>query len=118
MSKQSRKRWQRKKSQVYGTHRWRELRSTVLTPAKLCEVCGHLLATAVHHLRTPFTSAGIDFDLAFDEKNLQAVCFSCHTKIHREERKTRLGKRCGSCDYPLENGRCGFCVAEEKIAVG
>ena len=60
---------------LYSNH-WKELRASVLTPEKLCEVCKRRPAGDVHHLR---------YKSIYDvkPKDLKAVCHPCHEQLHK-----------------------------------
>ena len=101
---------------LYGTRRWQRVRRQILTPGKVCEVCEAILASAVHHKRSPFSRAGtvLDETLAYALWNLQAVCPGCHTRIHYELSQSKGGQnRCFDCGTPLRDGVCGICNPEE-----
>ena len=66
----------------YSGARWVKLRKFFLSlhpRCEQCEVAGRLsLATVVHHLKERKMFAS----LAYDWTNLQALCISCHSKLH------------------------------------
>lgn len=72
----------------YQNRRYKKLRSWYMTNHPLCEMCmfngRSVPATECHH-RTPI-STGVTMEdkmnLLLDEKNLCALCSSCHDKIH------------------------------------
>lgn len=72
------------------TPRWLRLRREILTAHPLCELCqadGYITpATEVHHVR-PVEEA-INYigkrERMYDPSNLQALCHSCHVKVHTE----------------------------------
>lgn len=106
MTTRTRRNWIRKKSKVYGDRRWKSLRKKLL--GGLCDMCGLLLATHLHHKVTPFTPSGIDERLAFSESNLQPLCETCHMEHHKKER-TKKSNRCDHCQTELVDGECHFC---------
>ena len=65
-------------NQRYG-YKWRKLRERFLTKHPLCEQClqqgRYIAATEVHHIK-PLSVGG-----THDEKNLMALCKSCHSRI-------------------------------------
>lgn len=80
------KRYQR----LLNSKRWRELRAWKLTNNPLCERCeaeGYVSsAVDVHHI-IPIESAMTDQEmerLAFDPRNLKALCINCHVQTHKE----------------------------------
>lgn len=62
----------------YG-YQWRKLRTRFLNMHQLCEQCRmngkYTAATEVHHIK-PLSTGGTN-----DEKNLMALCKSCHSRI-------------------------------------
>ncbi len=74
--------------QMIHTNRWLSLRKHILSVHPLCECCraeGRIeAATEVHHVR-PVEEA-INYigkrERMYDPSNLQALCHSCHVKIH------------------------------------
>lgn len=70
---------------IIQSTRWRRLRNHYLQEHPLCEECGKL-AQVVHH-KIPLDKFRNDpnmmENLAFDEDNLEALCFDCHQIIHR-----------------------------------
>lgn len=78
--------------QLLNSKRWKELRMWKLQKNPLCEICqsdGYIRsAIDVHHI-TPVETATTQQEmesLCFNPLNLQALCISCHARIHREER--------------------------------
>ena len=72
--------------------RWKQLRMQYLQTHPLCERCKanshYRSAIDVHH-RTPVESAKSAEEmrrLAYDWKNLQALCPQCHAEVHAEMR--------------------------------
>jgi len=62
---------------MYGSKRWRELRSAHLMLEPVCAVCGGP-AEVVHHIQ----EHGGDPALFFLPSNLQTVCAVCHNRLH------------------------------------
>jgi 5-methylcytosine-specific restriction protein A len=79
------------KAEIYNSREWKELRIAKLRSTKgLCEECmkqGIVTpARCVHHI-VPIETARTKDEmkrLAFDINNLRALCFACHTRIHKE----------------------------------
>ena len=79
------------KSEIYNSREWKELRAAKLRSTKgLCEEClkqGIVKnARCVHHL-VPIETARTKDEmkrLAFDVNNLRALCFACHSRIHKK----------------------------------
>ena len=86
------------KQEIYNSREWKELRIQKLRANPLCEQCqkdgeaagipgGYIRsATCVHHI-VPIETAKTKEEmrrLAFDERNLMALCFACHARIHKE----------------------------------
>ena len=86
------------KQDIYNSREWKELRIAKLRANPLCEQCikdgdavgipgGYVRgATCVHHI-VPIETAKTKDEmrrLAFDERNLMALCQSCHARIHKE----------------------------------
>ena len=71
---------------IYSSPRWKALRQTVLKRADgQCEECYSIGETQVHH-RVPIAMGGS----IWDEKNLIAICRSCHLEMHRKIEAERL----------------------------
>ena len=72
----------------YG-YRWRKLRGRFLNNHPLCEQClsagRYTAATEVHHIK-PLADGGSN-----DEKNLMALCKSCHSRITLTTENLRRG---------------------------
>lgn len=64
---------------TYDSKRWKTLRHTYRRANPLCEACGMVLATEVHHVQ-PVSVAP---SRAYDWDNLQALCKGCHRAKHR-----------------------------------
>lgn len=69
---------------------WRSLRIRKLQADPLCEVCKEkecsTMANEVHH-RIPVESAPTESEmkrLMYSYQNLQSLCHSCHSDIHRD----------------------------------
>lgn len=78
--------------QLMNSRQWHQLRIQKLRANPLCEICqaqGYVTASrCVHHL-VPVESGRTDEDcrtLCFQWTNLQALCFKCHSDIHKAER--------------------------------
>ena len=75
----------------YKSKRWQKCRDSYLKRVGgLCELClkkgYHEPATIVHHIIWLDTEERLnDPAIAYGEKNLLAVCRSCHAKIHELE---------------------------------
>jgi len=63
-------------NQFVSSRRWRKFRRWFLRRHPLCEHCG-APASEVHHV----TDRRERPDLAFDEKNLLALCKPCHSAL-------------------------------------
>ena len=82
---------QKDKAEIYNSREWKELRIAKLRSTNgLCEEClkqGIVTsARCVHHV-VPIETARTKDEmkrLAFDVKNLRALCFACHARIHKE----------------------------------
>ena len=99
----------------YDSRNWKHLRLSKLPPGQPCERCKKLLATQVHHLKSPFRdNKTIDWRLGLDYYNLEAVCIPCHVEIHKEERMNRH-PFCDYCGKRKENGVCEWCKSEELL---
>lgn len=77
-------------NKLIHTTGWLRLRRDILSAHPLCENCqanGLITpATEVHH-RVPVeygTNLREKHRLMFDPRNLQALCHSCHVKVHTE----------------------------------
>ena len=75
---------------LLNSKRWKQLRAWKLQQNPLCEMClkdGYATpAVDCHHI-TPVESARTPLEaeqLCFNPQNLQALCISCHQKVHRE----------------------------------
>ena len=94
--------------EVYHTTKWKKIRREIISPGKVCERCGVLLAWQLHHITSPFDTRGqnIRRELAFAVHNLEALCGPCHVEEHTKNR------RCEYCGKWKENNKCNWCEAE------
>lgn len=84
--------YQEMRRKAYNTMGWRRLRKYHLSQHPICEKCWadkgiinpgtpeHPLH--IHHIKSPFSSSGVDMDLLLDDNNLMTVCGECHGLIH------------------------------------
>lgn len=78
-------------AQLLNCKQWRTLRGQYLTQHPLCERCqldGYIKAAqAVHHIVPVETGKDEDEcrQLCYDWNNLQALCYKCHSEIHKDE---------------------------------
>lgn len=84
--------FQEMRRKAYNTMGWRRLRKYHLSQHPICEKCWsdkgiinpgtpeHPLH--IHHIKSPFSSSGVDMDLLLDDNNLMTVCGECHGLIH------------------------------------
>lgn len=77
---------------LLNSKRWQQLRRWKLEQNPLCELCERegkvVSAVDVHHI-TPVETARYVTEmeqLCFEPANLQALCISCHAKVHKEAR--------------------------------
>jgi 5-methylcytosine-specific restriction endonuclease McrA len=94
---------------------WRAVRAKVMKRADgLCEGCGALRPTQVHHL---------SYDHKFNEFlfELVAVCDQCHERLHRETGSDpdEWGDDlpCGGCRFQNERNHRRWCGALDVLAV-
>jgi len=80
---------------LLNSKRWKQLRKWKLEQNPLCELCERegkvVSAIDVHHI-TPVESGRTVEEmeqLCFNANNLQALCISCHVKVHREARANK-----------------------------
>jgi len=66
----------RRGSEVYGTTRWKKMRTRVLKEQAWCASCGVNLSLHVDHIQ-PLGTPGVD---PFDRSNLQGLCARCHSR--------------------------------------
>lgn len=77
---------------LLNSKRWQKLRRWKLEQNPLCELCLHedkvVSAVDVHHITPVETARSLDEmeQLCFEPTNLQALCISCHAKVHKEAR--------------------------------
>lgn len=88
----SQEEYQAMRHKAYNTMGWRRLRKYHLSQHPICEKCwndkgiinpgtpDHPLH--IHHIKSPFSSAGVDMDLLLDDNNLMTICGECHGLIH------------------------------------
>ena len=88
----SKEEFQAMRHRAYNTMGWRRLRKYHLSQHPICEKCwndkgiinpgtpDHPLH--IHHIKSPFSSSGVDMDLLLDDNNLMTVCGECHGLIH------------------------------------
>lgn len=88
----SKEEFQAMRHRAYNTMGWRRLRKYHLSQHPICEKCWadkgiinpgtpeHPLH--IHHIKSPFSSAGVNMDLLLDDNNLMTVCGECHGLIH------------------------------------
>ena len=75
------------RQKVYHSAKWRRLANAYLASHPMCEMCAQRgvdrLAVDVHH-RVSFTRfTGLErMAMAYDPKNLIALCKECHANIH------------------------------------
>ena len=72
------------KSTLYNSSKWRKLSRNFLTTHPYCEYCGERSEVVDHII--PHRN---DYELFYDEGNLQALCKQCHDKKTREELNER-----------------------------
>jgi len=95
---------------LYQSKRWRSLRSVILTRDLFtCQRpgCGVPLTSgrsaqnsAVVHHRIPHKG---DLELFFDQENLEAVCWSCHSGEIQSEEKLGYDPTIGSDGWPVDD---------------
>jgi 5-methylcytosine-specific restriction protein A len=77
---------------LLNSKRWKQLRQWKLQQNPLCELCeaeGFVRSAVDVHHKTPVESARTPQEmeqLCFNPSNLQALCISCHSKVHRDAR--------------------------------
>jgi 5-methylcytosine-specific restriction protein A len=77
---------------LLNSKRWKQLRQWKLQQNPLCELCeaeGFVRSAIDVHHKTPVESARTPQEmeqLCFNPSNLQALCISCHSKVHRDAR--------------------------------
>ena len=79
------------RQRLYNTTKWRKTRLAHLVREPLCQEClkeGRVYAgTAdeplqVHHIKSPFQNGEINWELAFDDNNLETICAYHHGLEH------------------------------------
>ena len=77
---------------ILGSRRWRNFRRWYLSSHPLCEECEASgitrAAQEVHHIvpvETAKTREGME-RLAFNFRNLKALCHDCHERVHEQRR--------------------------------
>jgi 5-methylcytosine-specific restriction protein A len=82
-----------KRSNYYGSYRWRSLTAKVIRETPYCEICGAAkrdgVILEVHHREPPRGDEG----KFYDENNLQVLCRSCHRVITAQEIHWRNTRR-------------------------
>jgi 5-methylcytosine-specific restriction endonuclease McrA len=79
---------QQQQQAIYGTRRWRRLRIETLMQHPICQICNKKLAEEVHHIIPFMQYEGQQrITVAYNSKNLLAVCTECHTKKHSPNEK-------------------------------
>lgn len=74
---------------LINSARWKKLRNEKLKDSPVCEECAKngisTLASEVHHIRPVESVAGaVAMErFMFDRANLQSLCHSCHSDIHK-----------------------------------
>jgi 5-methylcytosine-specific restriction enzyme A len=97
----NRKEHARHSKRVTSTQRWQVLRHAILErDGWKCRCCGDRRRLEIDHIKSVRTAP----ELAFDPKNLQALCGPCHT------RKTRL--ECGHKEKTPERKAWASAVAD------
>ena len=80
---------------LLNSKRWKQLRAWKLQQNPLCELCqeeGFVRSAVDIHHKTPVESAKTPsemYALCFNPSNLQALCISCHVKVHKEMGKNK-----------------------------
>lgn len=82
--------------EFYSKQAWRRLRDTYISLHPLCECCisHHVIrpASEVHH-KVPFMRGETEEEqwrLFLDERNLMALCDTCHIALHNKDRDYNL----------------------------
>lgn len=88
----SKEEFQAMRHRAYNTMGWRRLRKYHLSQHPICEKCWNDKGIInpgtpehplhIHHIKSPFSSSGVDMDLLLDDNNLMTVCGECHGVIH------------------------------------
>lgn len=84
--------YQEMRRKAYNTMGWRRLRKYHLSQHPICEKCWNDKGVInpgtpehplhIHHIKSPFSSSGVNMDLLLDDSNLMTVCGECHGLIH------------------------------------
>ena len=80
---------------LLNSKQWKQLRAWKLQQNPLCELCqeeGFVRSAVDIHHKTPVESAKTPREmeaLCFNPSNLQALCISCHVKVHKEMGKNK-----------------------------
>lgn len=84
--------YQEMRRKAYNTMGWRRLRKYHLSQHPICEKCWNDKGIInpgtpehplhIHHIKSPFSSSGVNMDLLLDDSNLMTVCGECHGLIH------------------------------------
>jgi 5-methylcytosine-specific restriction protein A len=70
---------------IYNTRRWTKLRKEILMRNPICELCNKELSEHVHHIVSFMDYTGMErINAAYSSNNLQALCSSCHSKLHQK----------------------------------
>jgi 5-methylcytosine-specific restriction enzyme A len=81
----------REATAFYHSAAWRKARLAKLSSSPLCELCEAqgrvVLAELVHHKR----EVRDDVQARLDLDNMQSLCWSCHSRLHRSMRCIPLG---------------------------
>ena len=96
-------------SSFYKSVAWQNMQGYIMRRDKyLCQEClkrGHIKPAAlVHHIK-PITPDNInDPEITLNEKNLEAVCTDCHSRIHAYDKAQgrAKAKRNGNRRYSVE----------------
>lgn len=88
----SQEEYQEMRRKAYNTMAWRRLRKYHLSQHPICEKCWNDKGIInpgtpehplhIHHIKSPFSSSGVNMDLLLDDSNLMTVCGECHGLIH------------------------------------
>lgn len=73
---------------LMNSSEWRRLRTEVISEQPVCQACQRAASQCVHHI-VEVESGRTDAEMeriAFNRANLQALCFHCHSEIHRAKR--------------------------------
>ena len=88
----SQEEYQEMRRKAYNTMAWRRLRKYHLSQHPICEKCWNDKGIInpgtpehplhIYHIKSPFSSSGVNMDLLLDDSNLMTVCGECHGLIH------------------------------------